>query len=216
MPAKSEIAEAEGLGGNRDYIDLRGLTWDEVRAYLKTERYLLPILGESLDESAAVRKYIFETYFEENFEGGDAPATDDAISDYIYDNSFDVQEELLQTLDVGTISTVCALSALGCVPFYSCSGGFGRNHHHAKQPIVAFYARADRCDLLNAAAAAAAVEIECQGGEAVVGTSEIARLCDFAAALLDMHKRIPRNAVPAKGPKKKRRPNGPDQLRLEL
>jgi hypothetical protein len=212
IPNKSELDE-DGLGGNRDYMNLCGQTWDDVRAYLEDERHLIPMVTGISDEAAFRRRYFFETYWEED---RDVPATDQEIDDSVYEVFLDDAHALLLHLDVGTISAVCALSALRCVPFYSCNGGLGIERHHSDHPVIAFYARADRCDLLNAAATVAGLEIHSNGHAAVVETDEIDRFCNFAQALNELRKRFRPTRRPGKDSEERTRADESDQLRFEL
>jgi len=112
---EADNGEENGLQCNRQYQDLRGISWDQVEYALEREDALFRRFASAadLDEEA-------ELYAEER---------EEAI----------LPEEDLWGLDVGVIGATLALSALGAVPFSSCNaGGFG-GHHIAAFPHVAFF-----------------------------------------------------------------------------
>lgn len=110
-PERGEAADESGLGGNRSYMDMRGISWATARTVLAYEADLISKI-EAADDS--------DSYFEELGDEGDAG---------------------IDGIDLGVASTVFALSAARCVPFSSCNGGaFGDGHAEA-HPVVAFFAR---------------------------------------------------------------------------
>ena len=112
---EADNGEENGLQCNRQYQDLRGISWDQVEYALEREDALFQRFASAadLDEEA-------ELYAEER---------EEAI----------LPEEDLWGLDVGVIGATLALSALGAVPFSSCNaGGFG-GHHVAVFPHIAFF-----------------------------------------------------------------------------
>lgn len=111
----ADRGEEDGLEGNQQYRDLRGMTWAQVAAALLQEAELFNRLAAAadLDEEAEL--------IDEEREEADFPDDD------------------LWGLDVGVISATLALSALGATPVSSCNaGGFG-GHHVAAFPHVAFF-----------------------------------------------------------------------------
>ncbi len=114
--AEADSGEEDGLLGNQQYQDLRGITWDQVADAVTGEAALFRrflAAADHLDEEA-------ESYEAER---------DEAI----------LPEEDLWGLDVGVIGATLALSALGATPVSSCNaGGFG-GLHVAKFPYVAFF-----------------------------------------------------------------------------
>jgi hypothetical protein len=111
----ADRGEEDGLEGNQQYRDLRGMSWAQVETALWQESELFDRLAAAadLDEEAAM--------IEEEREAADFP------------------EEDLWGLDIGIISATLALSALGATPVSSCNaGGFG-GHHVAAFPHVAFF-----------------------------------------------------------------------------
>jgi hypothetical protein len=113
-PASGEAVDEASLGGNRDYMDFRRLTWSAAKTTLQSEADLLSEIENATDPH--------DKYFEleEN----------EKIDDACFG------------LDLGVASTVFALSAARCVPFSSCNGGtFDDRHHAERYPLVGFYAR---------------------------------------------------------------------------
>jgi hypothetical protein len=111
----ADRGEEDGLEGNQQYRDLRGMSWAQVEAALRQEAAFFNRLAAAadLDEEAEL--------IEEEREAADFPEDD------------------LWGLDVGVISATLALSALGATPVSSCNaGGFG-GHHVAAFPHVAFF-----------------------------------------------------------------------------
>jgi hypothetical protein len=107
--------EEDGLEGNHQYRDLRGMGWPDVEAALSQEAGLFDRLAAAADIDKAAE------LIEEEREAADFP------------------DEDFWGLDVGVISATLALSALGATPVFSCNaGGFG-GHHMATFPHVAFF-----------------------------------------------------------------------------
>lgn len=80
-PGRGEATDESGLGGNRDYIDLRSLSWSE-----------------------AQRVYNLEGELIARIENGEEP---DEIEDELYEEP----DHHLYGLDIGVASTVAAVSA---------------------------------------------------------------------------------------------------------
>jgi hypothetical protein len=111
-----EQAEDEGwLAGNRCYRDMRGFSWDEVRAALDTEINVINRLRSAEDPETELAT--FEELQATSFE--DAPA--------------------LWGLDIGVASATIAVSAYGATPVSSCTAGAFGGQHQAKHPYVAFF-----------------------------------------------------------------------------
>jgi hypothetical protein len=111
----ADAGEEDGLQGNQQYRDMRGIGWDQVADALQREAALFQRFAAcaDLDEEA-------ERYEEER---------DDAF----------LPEEDLWGLDIGVIGATLALSALGATTVSSCNaGGFG-GHHVALLPYVVFF-----------------------------------------------------------------------------
>ena len=87
---EADAGEDDGLQGNQQYRDLRGITWDQVADGLDAEAALIQRFGASDDIEAEAKRY------DEEREKAFLP------------------EEDLWGLDVGVIGATLALSALGC------------------------------------------------------------------------------------------------------
>lgn len=118
-PTPRQAADDYGLGGNREYMDLRGLTWSEVFETIALEDALLSRYENSADLSE-----------------GTVEDEEDAEEDF----------SLLRIIDLGLAGTVAALSAARCIPCTSCNAGAFGGHHHEAYPIVVFYARAQHAN----------------------------------------------------------------------
>jgi hypothetical protein len=112
---EADAGEDDGLQGNQQYRDLRGISWDQVADGLDAEAVLIQRFGASDDIDAEAERYDEER--EEAF----------------------LPEEDLWGLDVGVIGATLALSALGATTVSSCNaGGFG-GFHVAQFPHIAFF-----------------------------------------------------------------------------
>ena len=112
---EADAGEDDGLQGNQQYRDLRGISWDQVADGLDAEAALIQRFGASDDIDAEAERYDAER--EEAF----------------------LPEEDLWGLDVGVIGATLALSALGTTTVSSCNaGGFG-GFHVAQFPHIAFF-----------------------------------------------------------------------------
>lgn len=148
-----------GLGGNRLYCDLRGLSWTEGR-----------------------RVYELETRLIARIEPSDDPENEWRV---IEEELYDEPDEHLYGLDLGVASTVVALSAARCVPFASCNAGAFGGRHQERYPLVAFFARPPMLDLLLDAAAAADAGLEIgDGGGLVAFADDVRSLRSLAAELI--------------------------------
>jgi hypothetical protein len=111
----ADRGEEDGLEGNQQYRDLRGMTWAQVAATLLQEAEFFDRLAAAADLNEEAE------LIEEERAAADFPEDD------------------LWGLDVGVIGATLALSALGATPVSSCNaGGFG-GHHVAAFPYVAFF-----------------------------------------------------------------------------
>ncbi len=112
---EADAGEDDGLQGNQQYRDLRGISWDQVADGLDSEAALIQRFGASDDIDAEAERYDEER--EEAF----------------------LPEEDLWGLDVGVIGATLALSALGATTVSSCNaGGFG-GFHVAQFPHIVFF-----------------------------------------------------------------------------
>ena len=112
---EADAGEDDGLQGNQQYRDMRGVTWDQVADALDREAALFQRFAASADVDDEAERY------EEERENAFSP------------------EEDLWGLDIGVIGATLALSALGATTVSSCNaGGFG-GRHVAVFPYVAFF-----------------------------------------------------------------------------
>jgi len=154
-PERGKAQDDSGLGGNRCYADLRGLTWDEADRVARLECELVARIESASDP---VAEYA-------------------AIEDELYETDADVYG-----LDLGVASAVIALSAVGCVPCASCNAGAFGGSHHEGYPLVVFFARPAASELLLEAAAEA--EIGIAGGDSLVAyADDIRKMMRFASCM---------------------------------
>ena len=112
---EADSGEDDGLQGNQQYRDMRGITWGQVADAVKREAVLFQRFAASADVDQEAELY--EEEREEAF----------------------LPEEDLWGLDIGVIGATLALSALGATTVSSCNaGGFG-GRHVALFPHVAFF-----------------------------------------------------------------------------
>ncbi len=160
----ADRGEEDGLEGNQQYRDLRGMTWAQVAAALLKEAEFFDRLAAAadLDEEAEL--------IDEEREEADFPDDD------------------LWGLDVGVISATLALSALGATPVSSCNaGGFG-GHHVAAFPHVAFFLPRSAASEVLAIAEAADVGLDVvEGGIARLYGRTDFDLHRFAQFALNRH-----------------------------
>ena len=160
----ADRGEEDGLEGNQQYRDLRGMTWTQVAAALLQEAEFFDRLAAAadLDEEAEL--------IDEEREEADFPDDD------------------LWGLDVGVISATLALSALGATPVSSCNaGGFG-GHHVAAFPHVAFFLPRSAASEVLAIAEAADVGLDVvEGGIARLYGRTDFDLHRFAQFALNRH-----------------------------
>jgi hypothetical protein len=163
-PTRGGANADSGLGGNRDYVDLRRVSWTQVKRALPFELALMNSLRGSRD----------------------------AAEDYEDDQRNEDINEILLGLDVGVASAVMALSASRCVPFSSCSGGaFSRRTHFEEHPLVAFYARLPWLPLLLTVAESAEIGMTNGPSGAVVAfADDVYKFTRFASTLYDRRHKI--------------------------
>ena len=125
---EADRGEEDGLEGNHQYRDLRGIDWHQVEAALYEEAELFRRFAAAADIDAEAELY------EEEREEADFPEDD------------------FWGLDVGVIGATLALSALGAVPVYSCNaGGFGGAHAAAFPHVTFFLPRQNASEVLGVA-----------------------------------------------------------------
>ena len=138
-PNPEEVMDDRNPGGNRDYEDLRGISWPEAREIQDLEsEYIQRIEQVSLPSGA------------NNFD-----------VEYLFDQLFDEIELFeIMGIDIGVASTVATLSASGFIPCTSCNGGAFGGRHHEEHPLVAFYACPEKIPLLLQCAEASGVGLD--------------------------------------------------------
>lgn len=156
---RPEEAE-ENLGSNRLYVDLRRLPWKEaLRVYDLEEKCIKRLLASS-DPNTECEKI---------------------------ENEIDSDQVVTFGLDIGVASSVCALSAAGCIPFSSCNAGAFGGSHDEVFPYVAFYARMKAIDLLLQCAETAEVGLILREdvGCLVLYSDNINKMRIFANSLIE-------------------------------
>lgn len=133
---EADSGEDDGLQGNQQYRDMRGIAWSQVEDALGREAALFQRFAASADVDQEA-----ELYEEER------------------DEAF-LPEEDLWGLDIGVIGATLALSALGATTVSSCNaGGFG-GRHVALFPHVAFFLPREAAAEVMAIAAEAEVGLD--------------------------------------------------------
>ena len=147
-------ASEDGLLENHDYVDLRGMTIEDVQEALSFEAEAFLTM-----EAAG--------FSEESIE-----EVDDLWP-----------EACMLPVDFGLGSTVAALSFLRCVPITSCRGkSLGSGHHHAA-PTVSFYSDKGVVPVLLDVAKAAGISIENNADMLEVYCADIRKMHTFAGLL---------------------------------
>ena len=160
----ADRGEEDGLEGNQQYRDLRGMSWDQVERALKQEAEFFDRLAAAPDldvEAELIDEEREAAYF---------------------------SEDDLWGLDVGVISATIALSALGGTPVSSCNaGGFG-GFHVAAFPYVAFFLpRSEAAEVLAIAEVAdVGLDVVAGGIARLYGRTDL-DLHRFAQAALKRH-----------------------------
>ncbi|WP_157019470.1 hypothetical protein [Mesorhizobium xinjiangense] len=161
-PIGAEVESDSGLGCNREYCDLRGVSWTDARQIHAFELGMIRQIETRVvpDEDYAS--------LEEELESAD-------------------EAGLLMGLDIGVASTVAALSAARCIPVTSCNGGAFGIPHHEVHPLVVFCARSQHLELLVQGAEKASVGLVSNAsGYLVVYADDIRKMSAFALALIEM------------------------------
>ncbi|GLI95768.1 hypothetical protein [Methylocystis echinoides] len=156
-----EQAEEDGsLAGNRSYRDLRGFSWEGVRAALDAEISVIKRLKAAEDLEAEISA--FEDLQATSFE--DEPA--------------------LWGLDVGVAAATIALSAYGATPVSSCNAGAFGGEHQARYPYAAFFLPKELAPEIVLCAAASDVGLVCdENGVAQIygrGEMDLVRFAETA------------------------------------
>lgn len=150
-----------GYTGNREYADMRGLTWADAEETFQEEQLLITRIeaAQSAEDEYSI-------------------ILDELCEDF----------GCLHGLDIGVAATVVALSAAGCIPISSCNGGAFGDFHHESHPLVALYVRPESFStLLQGALDAGAGFSNGDSGEAIIYATSIAIMMKFAKLLIDRH-----------------------------
>jgi hypothetical protein len=160
-PDEDRFETDSGLGGNRQYADMRDYTWED---YDETAAFEVSLVArlEAL-ESDDDRCELLEA-----LENGD---------------DIDADFHTLMGLDPGVASAVIALSAAGCAPFTSCNGGAFGDSHYESHPLIGFFCRQALASLVFESAEAADVGLVGRAGGLVVYSRAIGAMMSFGAAL---------------------------------
>jgi hypothetical protein len=157
-PEAQTAQNDSGLGGNREYMDLRRLSWSEAIRVHRLEGDLIA----RVEEAAAP---------EDEYEKMEEEWCEDPPDNY--------------GLDLGVASTVVALSAARCLPFSSCNAGAFGGRHHESYPLVAFCARPQTLGLLLECAVAAGIGLVIEEtGELVAYATDVRQMRAFGNALI--------------------------------
>jgi hypothetical protein len=160
-PEEERLETDSGLGGNRQYVDLRDCDWKDYAEAAACEADLISRL-EGLEDDDARAELIeaWESY-----------------------NDSDVDIFALMGLDIGVASVVLALSASGCAPCTSCNGGAFGDGHHESHPLVLFFSRQSLAPLLLECAEETDVGLVGAEGGLLVYSRTIGGMQAFGAAL---------------------------------
>lgn len=147
-----------GLGGNREYMDLRRLSWSEATRVDRLEGELI----SRIDGAA------------------------DAIDEYEkMQEEWDEDPPDLYGLDLGIAACVVALSAARCLPFSSCNAGTFGGRHQECYPLVAFFARQQMLGLLLECAVTSGIGLVVEEtGELVAYATDTRQMRAYAGALI--------------------------------
>ncbi len=189
-PEPGETMDDRNPGGNREYTDLRYLSWAVARRVLEMEEECISRI-ETMEGPSETGSFTIEEAMENIWEWED------------------LLDEVgpVAALDVGVASTTAALSAAGCIPFTSCSAGAYGGRHREKHPLVVFYARPEAVPLLMECAEKAGVGLEIEDElhhPLIVYADDIRKMRDFANALSERSADF-RRVRPKRSPKAKSR-----------
>lgn len=157
-PEPRAAEDDSGLGGNREYMDLRGLSWSEAVRVSRLEGDLIARIESATDPK--------DEY--------------DKMEEQWYEHS-----PGLYGLDLGVASSVVALSAARTLPFSSCNAGVFGGRHYERHPLVAFFARPQMLGLLLECAVTSEIGlVVVKTGELVAYATDVRQMRAFASALI--------------------------------
>ena len=151
---EERAATEGGLLENHDYVDLRGFGFDEVEDVYAHEAEIFDRISMGIDDKEF----------------------DDLIVEF--------DETYFLPLEVGIVSGVLAVSALGCVPITSCRGNTLHDRHRFDAPTILFYARPEHLATLLVAARAAGVSIVNNNDKVELYSDDIRKIHAFALAII--------------------------------
>jgi hypothetical protein len=151
----NRASSKDGLLENHDYVDLRGMTVEDVQDALSFETEVFRELEDSQYSDESI-----ERVDDEWLEAGLLP------------------------VDFGMGSAVAALSAVGCVPITSCRGASLDDGHPYMAPTVTFFAETRLVSILLAAAKDAGVSIENNTDMLEVFCADLRAMNEFARSLV--------------------------------
>jgi hypothetical protein len=150
--------EDVGFTGNRDFVDMRFLTWSDAEEALKEERQLVA----RVEATASTEDEL-----------------DEILEELLEDPGY------LEGLDIGVAAAVIALASSGNIPFSSCNGGAFGGHHHEWHPLIALYVRPGTYEeLLKCAKTANVGFSNGSNAEAVIYAADIRAMLKFAELLI--------------------------------
>lgn len=162
---EADAADDDGyLGGNQLYQDIRGASWDDVRAMLRLETGLIEKIAAAEDPAAAEEDFYETRDLDQDFADG------------------------IHGLDVGVAAAAMALSALGATPFISCNAGSFGGTHVARFPYVAFYLSKAPIETLLLIAERAGVGLDAQEGAGRLYARSVLDLLKFADLAVKLRK----------------------------
>jgi hypothetical protein len=129
-------AMTDGIGDNRNYQDLDGVTWQELHDLIAAESGMVGAAADRAVDSVDFDR-IIDDEFASQCEAEDVDG--ELLSDYA-------------TFDVGVISAAAALAAAGCITTTSCRGHETRGEPN---PLVRFTTDEKRLQEVRSAASSA-------------------------------------------------------------
>lgn len=178
LPEPWECTDDRNLGCNREYVDMRDYSWEDVQRVIELEERNIRHIEESPDPDV-IGSFTVAAEAEEDWDEEDRD-----LAELFLAEEFGPAVDL----DLGIASTAAALSAAGCIPYISCNAGAFRGWHQEKYPSVDFYATPEAITLLLKCAEKADVGLEHifeAYNPLTVYADDIRKMRDFANALLE-------------------------------
>jgi hypothetical protein len=144
---------------NFEYVDLRGLSLTDLERALNEEQRAFALLQAAGFDQKSI----------------DEVDRQRAASPFI------------PILDLGVVSAVVAISALGCVPVTSCRGPtLGSRCHQQPAPMIVFYARRTHIPALLEAVERADCQIVNNGAKVEIYADDVRKMRHFALAMREI------------------------------